>query len=75
MDTKALVDMAYDGAILTGLTVAYSMLSEKVFRMEVGDPGKPNFNRFIKLTGAVIAAVGTKQFLEKKDIIPAEPQL
>ena len=75
MDTKSLINAAYDGAVLTGLTVAYSMLSEKVFRMEVGDPGKPNFNKFIKLTGAVIAAVSTKQFLEKKDIIPAEASL
>ena len=75
MDTKMLVDTAYDGAILTGLTVGYSMLSEKVFRMEVGDPGKPNFNRFIKLTGAVILAVGTKKFLENKNFIPTEPTL
>ena len=75
MDTKAIVNALYDGAVLTGLTVAYSMMSEKVFRMEVGDPGKPNLHRFIKLTGAVIAAVGTKDFLEKRDIIPAEPGL
>ena len=49
MDTKSTLNTLYDGAVLSGLTIAYSMASEKVLRTEVGNPGKPSINKFIKL--------------------------
>ena len=70
MDTKTVMNTIYDGAILTGLTVAYAMLAKKMFKFDIGDPGKLSFNRFIKLSGAIIGAVATKDYLEKKDLIP-----
>ena len=75
MDTKTIVNTLYDGAIITGLTIVYAMVGEKIMRTEIGDPGKPTFNRFLKLSGAIVGAVATKDYLEQKNIIPAEPDL
>ena len=73
MDTKTIVNTLYDGAVIAGLTVGYSMGAEKILKIDIGDPGKPNLNRFLKLTGVVAAAVVTKDMLEQKNIIPKEP--
>ena len=70
-----MINTLYDGAILTGLTIVYSMAAEKLMKTEIGDPGKPTMNRFLKLSGAIIGAVATKDYLEQKNIIPAEPNL
>ena len=75
MDTKKVMNTIYDGAILTGLTIVYSMAAEKLMRTDIGDPSRPTMNKSLKLAGAVIGAVATKDFLEQKNIIPAEPNL
>ena len=75
MDTKAIVNTLYDGAIISGLTVAYAMIGSKFVGVDVGDPGRPTLNKVLKLTGAIAAAVATKDMLEQKNIIPVDPTI
>lgn len=64
---KDVVNTIYHAAILSGLTVGYSMLGKKFIKFDVGDPSK-EYEAIIKLTVPVSLAVVTKDWLVKQGL-------
>ena len=48
--TKDILNSLYNSVITTGLAVAYSIIGTKMTKLDVGDPAKPDFTDFGKLT-------------------------
>ncbi len=69
-DVKNIANLLYHSAVLSGLTVGYSMLGKKLLRFDVGDPSKADLSEALKLTVAVSLAIVTKDYLEKSKILP-----
>ena len=69
-DTKSIANLFYHAAVLSGLTVAYSMLGKKLLKFNVGSPSNADLTDSIKLAAAVSAAMISKDYIEKSKIIP-----
>ena len=70
--TKAIANLLYHSVVLSGLTVAYSMLGKKLMRFNVGSPSSADLTDALKLSAAVSAAMVTKDYLEKSKILPPD---
>lgn len=69
---KPFVNTLYEGAVVSGLAIGYSMLLENFTKMKVST-SKPDVKQFAILTGVVAASVATKEALERNGIIPSDP--
>ena len=69
-DTKKVINLVYHAAVLSGLTVAYSMVAKKLLKVNVGSPSNADLTDSLKLAGSVSLAMITKDYLEKSKIIP-----
>ena len=74
IDTKTIVNTLYEGVVISGLTIAYSMLSSKLLKIPVDSPkSSTTIKKFAVLVGAITLSVGTKEILEKNNILPVAP--
>ena len=46
------------------------MFGKKIIRLDVGDPARPDFTEYIKLSGAITLAMFTKDWLVNRQFIP-----
>jgi len=46
------------------------MFGKKIIRLDVGDPARPNFIEYIKLSGVITLAMFTKDWLVNRQFIP-----
>jgi len=67
---KDIANTAYHSAVITSLAIGYSMLGKKLIRLDVGDPARPDFTEFIKLSVVVTLSMFTKDWLVKQKLIP-----
>lgn len=65
-----MVNMIYHAAIISGLSVGYSMISKRLLKMKVADLDKLNVEDSVKLVAVISASIATKDFLVKQGIIP-----
>jgi len=70
--TKDVVNTLYHSALTTTLAVGYSILGRKLFKLDVGDPARPNLIDLVKLTLVMTAGEITKEGLIKYKLIPAD---
>jgi len=68
--TKDIANTVYHAAVTTALAVLYSMFGKKIIRLDVGDPARPDFTEYIKLSGAITLAMFTKDWLVNRQFIP-----
>ena len=67
MTTKDIENLIYHSAVLSGLTVGYSMLLKKIVKIYVGDPSKANLEELAK-----IIAETTREWLVKSGFVPGD---
>jgi len=65
-----MVNMIYHAAVISGLSVGYSMISKRLLKMKVADLDKLNVEDSVKLVAVISASIATKDFLVKQGIIP-----
>ncbi len=70
--TKEIGNLLYHSAILSGLTVGYSMLGKKLLNLNIKSPANSDLMDALKLTGAVTAAMVTRDWLVKSKILPPD---
>jgi len=70
MSEKNMVNMIYHAAVISGLSVGYSMISKRLLKMKVADLDKLNVEDSVKLVAVISASIATKDFLVKQGIIP-----
>jgi len=68
--TKYIANTVYHAAVTTALAVLYSMFGKKIIRLDVGDPARPDFTEYIKLSGVITLAMFTKDWLINRQFIP-----
>jgi hypothetical protein len=66
---KDIVNTLYHSAVLSGLTVGYSMVAKKFMKFDVGDPSK-DYESILKLVVPVTLSVVTRDWLVAKGFIP-----
>ena len=69
-DTKNIINLVYHAAVLSGLTVGYSMISKRLLKVNVGSPSNADLTDSLKLAANVSLAMLTKDYLEKSKILP-----
>jgi hypothetical protein len=74
-DTKMIVNTVYHAAVLSGLTVAYSMLAKRFAKINTGNPSSADLEDTLKLAGMIAAAEGTRSWLVAQKIIPENIQV
>lgn len=70
MSEKAVINTVYHAAVVSGLSVGYTMIAKKVFKMKSVDIGKMDVEDIMKTVAVVSAAMFTKDYLVKQGIIP-----
>ena len=70
INTNNLINTAYHGAVVGGITLAYSMLTKKLFKTKPADLGKLDMEDGVKLTLTVGSALMTQAWLVKQGILP-----
>ena len=70
MAEKNIMNTIYHAAVISGLSVGYSMISKRLLKMKVADLDKLNVEDSVKLVAVVSASIATKDFLVKQGIIP-----
>lgn len=70
MAEKNIMNTVYHAAVISGLSVGYSMISKRLMKMKVADLDKLNVEDSVKLVAVISASIATKDFLVKQGIIP-----
>lgn len=70
MDVNNVVNSAYHGAVVGGVTVLYSMVLKKLFKIKPADLGKLDLEDSIKLSTTVGSALMTQAWLVRQGILP-----
>ena len=70
MAEKNIMNTIYHAAVISGLSVGYSMISKRLLKMKVADLDKLNVEDSVKLVAVISASIATKDFLVKQGIIP-----
>ena len=70
MSEKTIVNLIYHSAVLSGLSIGYSVLAKNLMRMKPADLGKLDIEDSVKLMVVITASIATKDFLVKQGIIP-----
>ena len=74
MDNKKLINSLYDGAVLTGLTIANSYILNKTLSITIEAPkNATSIKKFGILALAISGAVLEKQYLDENNILPIDP--
>ena len=72
MTTKDIGKLIYHSAVLSGLTVSYSVLLKKIVKIDVDDPTKANLEELAKIIVVVSLAETTREWLDKSVFIPGD---
>ena len=67
MSEKNIINSIYHAAVISGLSVGYSMIGKSLLKMKVADLDKDDS---VKLVAIVSASIITKDYLVKQGIIP-----
>jgi len=70
MSEKTIANLVYHSAVISGLSVGYSMIGKNLIRMKPADLGKLDFEDSVKLIAIITASIATRDFLVKQGIIP-----
>ena len=70
MAEKNIMNTIYHAAVISGLSVGYSMIGKNLMKMKVADLDKLNVEDSVKLAAVISASIATKDFLVKQGIIP-----
>lgn len=70
IDANSIVNTAYHGAVVGGISVLYSMLARKLFKIKPADLGKLDLEDSVKLSMTVGSALMTQAWLVKQGILP-----
>ena len=70
MSEKNIMNVIYHSAVISGLSVGYSMITKRLLKMKVADLDKLNLEDSVKLVAVISASIATKDFLVKQGIIP-----
>ena len=72
MSEKAVINTVYHAAVVSGLSVGYTMIAKKFLKMKSADMGKMDFEDIAKIVALVSASMFTKDYLVKQGIIPRD---
>lgn len=67
---KDLGNILYHGAVIGGLSVAYSMILKKVAKVKPADLGRLDLEDGVKTVGTVALALWTQDMLVKQGLLP-----
>ena len=70
MSEKKIINSIYHAAVISGLSMGYSILSKRLLKMKVVDLDKLNVEDSMKLVAIIYASIMTKDFLVQQGIIP-----
>ena len=70
MDKKSIVNDLYQMAVISVLTVGYSMLGKKIFKMSPPSTQHSDLEDTGKLVAIVAASEMTREYLIKQKILP-----
>ena len=68
--TKDIKESVYHGAVVSALTVGYTMLGKTLVKMSPSSLGKFDIEDGVKLVGIIALSDFTKDYLIKQKIIP-----
>ena len=68
---KDLGNLLYHSAVIGGLSIGYTMIGKKLFKMKPTDLGRLDLEDSTKLAGTVALSLWTQDMLVKQGIIPA----
>ena len=68
--TTTVVDAVYQAAVVSGLTLTYSVIATNFYKMRSVDLGRLDVEDAAKLVLLVTGAVVTRDYLVKEGIIP-----
>ena len=71
IDTSGILNTFYHAAVISGLSIAYSMASYKLLKIKSPELSRLNVEDGLKLTGIVCASIATRDWLVAQNIIPA----
>lgn len=66
---KDIINTIYHAAVLSGLTVGYSMIGKKMIKFDVGDPSR-DYEAIFKLVIPVSLSVITRDWLVTQGFLP-----
>ena len=70
MDTKTIANNLYHGAVLSLLTVGYTMLGKKLLKIKPANLDKLDIEDTMKISVTVGGAIATQSFLVSQGILP-----
>ena len=68
--TTTVADAVYQAAVVSGLTLTYTVIAKNFFKMRSIDLGRLDFEDAVKLILLVTAAIVTRDCLVKQGVIP-----
>ena len=68
--TTTVVEAVYQAAVVSGLTLTYSVIATNFYKMRSVDLGRLDFEDAVKLILLVTAAIVTRDCLVKQGVIP-----
>ena len=71
VDTSGIMNTLYHAAVISGLSMAYSMVSYKLLKIKSPELSRLNVEDGLKLTGIVSASIATRDWLVAQNMIPA----
>ena len=70
MSEKTIANLIYHSAVISGLSIGYTMLAKSLVKIKPADMGKIDAEDGFKLVAVITASVATRDFLVKQKIIP-----
>ena len=70
MSEKTIANLIYHSAVISGLSIGYTMLAKSLAKIKPADMGKIDVEDGFKLVAVITASVATRDFLVKQKIIP-----
>ena len=72
-DTDHILNLVYNSAVLSAITVGYAFVSKKVFKMRLDSLDSMKIEDILKLSALISAGNYTAEMLYDKNIIPRNP--
>ena len=69
-DRKNVINLVYHAAVVSGLSVGYTLAAKSLLKFRPPDMGKLDFQDGAKFVGIIAASMATKDMLVKQGIIP-----
>ena len=69
-EKKNVINLIYHAAVVSSLSIGFTMLSKQLLKFRPPDMGKLDFADGAKFVGIIAASMATKDMLVKQGIIP-----